>query len=292
MKNSNQAQNEGFEIKSPKMKLVYKEIADYAKYGLPCLLYGPSGSGKEFVAEQYYTIFKNARNNPSKMISINCAGISPDFAKSLLFGHIRGAYTDAKTQREGAFINATNGVLFLDEISYLPLEVQALLLRAIDPGEACKLGSDRPYDTKNVAIIGATNKKPDTMLAELTNRLGKIVVIPGVEDRKEDIDGAVSLFVERAIKERKREDDKMPGLTGNGFGFNTGKDLQKSLKNKLLPLTEGREWPGNFRDIHTTIKYSIFRAANNTENEFLNQVVNYFTGYAGRQKSKFDKSKT
>jgi DNA-binding NtrC family response regulator len=292
MENSIQIQSGGFEIKSPKMKLVYKEIADYAKYGLPCLLFGPSGSGKEFVVNYYYSVFKKLRGNPGKLVSINCAGMSPELAKSLLFGHVRGAFTDARTERTGAFNNAVNGVLFLDEISYLPLEIQALLLRALDPGEASKLGSDKTYNTSNVTIIGATNKDPDTMLEELTSRMGKTVIIPGVESRREDVEGAVRLFVKKSIEDRKKEENKMIGETDVGFRFNTGQEIQENLVSSLLPLIERREWPGNFREIHTTIKYSIHRAESKNKNIFLKQVINYFIGYAGRQNSNINKIKT
>ena len=198
MKNTYQA-IEGFKIKDPKMLTIYKQVSNYARHGQNCLLHGPTGSGKEFLARHFYEEFCKANKPAGKFVAYNCADPSNSLAMSALFGHKKGAFTDASYEKPGLFQEAKYGVLFLDEIGNLSREVQAMLLRAIDPGEASRIGENTPYPTDNVVIIGATDKSPENLMPQLFYRLGHAVEVPCLDDRPSDIPEAVSFFVKKYL---------------------------------------------------------------------------------------------
>ena len=194
---------EGFKIHDPRMLKIYQEVKNFARYKQNCLFYGPSGSGKEFLAKYYFEEFSKIHRNAGLFVPHNCAGDTPDLNRSIIFGHKKGAFTGATYDKKGLFEEAVNGILFLDEISYLSKETQAMLLRAIDPGQATRLGENKHYSTKNVVVIGATNKPPDNLIPELLDRLGNIVEVPGLDDRPGDIPEAVEFLVHEFLSEQE-----------------------------------------------------------------------------------------
>ena len=281
---------EGFEIKSPKMLEIYKEIEVFAEAGFNLIIYGPTGSGKEFLARHYYKVFKKKHDDPGPLYSVNCRGFSNNSAKSELFGHTIGAFTDATYERDGAFISAKNGVLFLDEIGELSEDVQALLYRAIDPGEAQKLGSDKFYDTTNVAIIGATDKSPDELKKQLRFRVGQVIKVPCLDERKEDIPGAICFFINNMFYDHQyllKKAEKMMPETGESHTSKDKKDFIKKLCQKiteeLVPLVEGREWPGNFRSLNSVISSSMVKVEFLSEKSYIKEVKKHFIQFADRE---------
>ena len=274
---------EGFEIKSPKMLAIYKNIETIAQYGFNCILRGPSGSGKEYLARHYYKIFRKYHENPGPLVALNCQGIIEETAISELFGHVMGAFTSAIKERDGAFITAANGVLFLDEIADLNKKVQTLLLTAIDPGQAKKFGSDKAYKTNNVTIIGATDLPLEKLIETLRNRFGKVIEVPGLEERKEDIPGAVCFLINKLFHDydhlMQKATTLMPG-TGKSPAQREKEKYINELCHKitleLVPLIENRKWPGNFRSLNSVISLAIVFAEAQTETGFIKEIKNHF----------------
>ena len=264
------SEQDGFVITSPKIKEVYKEINDYAFHGRPCILFGPTGAGKEFVARHYFNTFKNAGNPDAPFKSLNCAGLTEDLAVSELFGHMKGSFTGAMHDKPGLFEKAIHGVLFLDEIGDIPEKVQSMLLRAVDPGtyEARRLGSNENYSTENVIVICATDRPRNALREPLLNRLGHQVFIPGVEERQDDIPPAVLFFVKAALLKRKDKDELINKL----FSINDDKEIKspeggdpwdylaERISIRLTPLIESKPWPGNFREIRNAVDTAVIRA--------------------------------
>ncbi|MCD4734506.1 MAG: sigma 54-interacting transcriptional regulator, partial [Bacteroidales bacterium] len=269
---------ESFEIRSNRMKAVYDELKDYAVHGMNCLLYGPTGSGKEFLAQYFYKAFRDSHANSKGMFELNCAGISSELARSELFGHVAGAFTDARKDKKGIFELARNGVIFLDEIGELPKDVQSLLLRAMDPGEATKVGDTKPYMTDNVVVVGATDKNPETLLPQLYYRFEQVINVPGLEDRKEDILPALEFFVEKIFRDMNIQPSEQEAVKKRFT-----QKFKKNLIVELLPLINKRMWKGNFRMLYNTIHTAIIRSDfSNPEPELTKEIVIWFIRHADR----------
>jgi len=261
---------DGFKIGSPAMKEVHAEIYDYAYHGRPCILFGPSGAGKEFVARYYYKVFKEFSPTKGPFLSLNCAGLTSTIAISELFGHVRGSFTGAYKDKQGLFEKANNGVLFLDEIGDIPAEVQSMLLRAIDPEthEARRMGSNKNYSTEKVVVICATDRSKDSLRLALLSRLGKQVEVPGVDKRGEDVHAAVEYFSNSALQKRRDKDEVINLVFEKQINriieTPTGDDpvdyLAQRIALRLAPLVIKRSWPGNFREIRNAIDTAIIRA--------------------------------
>ena len=195
---------DGFKIKSPEMISVFKTVYDFACQGKPVVMFGPSGVGKEFLSRYYFAQYKKATHCNGGFHSLNCAGLSEEFAMSDLFGHMKGAFTSAYRSREGLFKMAQDGVLFLDEVGDLAESVQAMLLRAMDENtrEVRRLGGDINYAIRNTTIISATEKSSDSLRDSFRYRLGQPIHVPGLDDRPEDVEEALKFFCIRAINGR------------------------------------------------------------------------------------------
>jgi anaerobic nitric oxide reductase transcription regulator len=138
----------------PRLKDVLNWLPIYAKSDLPILLTGEPGTGKELVAEALYSYSRPRRPTYQR---IDCAALSESLASSELFGHLAGAFTDARGSRPGKFRLAHGGTLFLDEVGDLPLSIQPKLLRAVEQGEIEPVGGDAPVKV-DVRLIAATNQ--------------------------------------------------------------------------------------------------------------------------------------
>ena len=176
--------------KSSALRQVISELHTVAKAELPVLLLGETGVGKELFARELHRYSKRAAK---PMIYVNCAALPESLAESELFGHSKGAFSGATSERGGRFEAAHGGTLFLDEVGELPLSIQAKLLRVLQNGEVQRLGSDR-HRKVDVRIVAATNRnlqqqvRDEQFRADLYHRLSVYPFpIPPLRDREDDI---------------------------------------------------------------------------------------------------------
>jgi len=211
------------------------------------LIAGETGSGKEVVAQYLHD---HSPRSSARFVKLNCAAIPATLMESELFGHVKGAFTDAKTDHQGKFQLAHGGTLFLDEIGELPLPVQAKLLRALDSGEVEKLGGERPTKV-DVRILAATNRdlraevKRGNFREDLLYRLEvATVVVPPLREHPGDIPALAAHFLERFCEEN--------GLAALSFAPEALAALQK------------HGWPGNVRELRNVIQRLAMDAAGPT----------------------------
>ncbi|MFN8390502.1 MAG: sigma-54 dependent transcriptional regulator [Bdellovibrionota bacterium] len=223
--------------RSPAMLEIFETIKKISDYKTTIMLYGESGTGKEMVAKaiHYNSIRRNRR-----FIAINCGAIPDNLLESELFGHKRGAFTDALRDKKGLFEEAEGGTILLDEIGELPLHLQVKLLRVLQENEIRPVGESRLIPT-NVRIIAATLRDLENDVLDgrfrddLYYRLNVISIrIPPLRERKEDIPVLVSHFI-------KKHQEKL-GLTVYGIS-----------KDALATLLD-HDWPGNIRELENCIE--------------------------------------
>src|SRR6476619_4714200 len=197
---------------SPRMRPVLELISRVAPSDANVLITGENGTGKGLVARAIHALSNRASHS---MITVNMGGLSEGIFESELFGHVKGAFTDAKTDRAGRFELADESTLFMDEIANIPLNLQAKLLRVIETGEFERVGSSRTLHA-NVRIISATNSNLTDEVAagrfrqDLLFRLNTIeVALPPLRERREDIAPLAAHFL-RQHAERYRK--KLTGL--------------------------------------------------------------------------------
>jgi hypothetical protein len=201
------------------------------------LLDGETGSGKEVVAQFIHDTSPRATG---PFIKVNCAAIPDGLIESELFGHRKGAFTDAKEGRKGKFLQANGGTLFLDEIGEMPLLVQSKVLRVLESGEMEPLGSESPQNV-DVRIIAATHRNLAEMVErkefrqDLFFRLNVFNVrVPPLRDHVEDIPQLARHFLESFCRE-------------NGLA-------DMSLDSAVFPLLQEHPWPGNVRELRNVIQ--------------------------------------
>ncbi len=212
-------------------------VNQVARTNSSVLILGESGVGKELFAEQLH-IKSNRSKKP--FIRVNCAALSPLLLESELFGHVKGAFTDAVSNRKGRFEMADGGTIFLDEIGELPLDLQVKLLRVIQSRQFEKVGSSETQMV-DVRIIAATNRDIEAMVQEgtfrsdLYYRLNVLpLYIPPLRQRKEDIEPLATFFMNKFSAETKK----------NFIGFSV--EAMDALYNYF--------WPGNVRELENTIE--------------------------------------
>lgn len=223
---------EDFIAVSRSMHTVMREIMSVSKYDCNVLITGETGVGKEKVANM---IQKNSSRKVQPFIKINCASISPNLIESEFFGYEKGAFTGASASgKKGYFEVADNGVIFLDEVGELPLDIQAKLLRVIQDGEFIRVGGTVPVKT-NVRILSATNRNLEELIdrklfrRDLYYRLNVFPIrVPPLSERRDDIPPLVDLFISKYNKK---------------FGVN--KDIDDDAREYLRKC----EWPGNIREL-------------------------------------------
>ena len=228
----------------PHLLELLESIARVAPTDAPVLITGESGAGKELIAE---AVHLNSKRSKAPFVKVNLGGISSSLFESELFGHVRGAFTDAKTDRIGRFEMAHKGSIFLDEIGDLDLASQVKLLRVLQDRTFEPLGSSRSK-TVDVRIVCATNRNLEEMVAQgtfredLFYRINLITVkLPALRERPGDIPALVNFFVNnlKALYQR-------PNLYVN-------KEALQWLKN--LPL------PGNIRQLKNLVERSVLLSA-------------------------------
>jgi DNA-binding NtrC family response regulator len=207
------------------------------------LIVGEHGTGKEVVARWLHAV---SHRSTKPMIAVNAGGFSEGVFESELFGHVRGAFTDAKTERVGCFELAEGGTLFLDEIANVPLQQQAKLLRVLETGEIQRVGSSKVRNV-DVRVLSATNANLGEAVAEgdfredLLYRLNTVEIrLPPLRDRREDILPLARHFLG---KQAERYARPLEGFSG-------------AAEEALLR----HEWPGNVRELQHSVERSVLMA--------------------------------
>jgi len=226
--------------KSKLMREVFDLIRRVADSPTNVLITGESGTGKELVAK---AIHYNSERRNAPFVPVNCAAIPDALLESELFGHVKGAFTDAKGDKRGLFEEAKGGTLLLDEISELPTLLQAKLLRVIQEKEIRRVGSTRSVPV-DVRIIAATNLalaeevKAKRFREDLYYRLNVIEIrMPPLRDRREDIPLLVNAFLRKSAEASRKE----------ALGINES----------ALALLMDYAWPGNVRELENVIERAV-----------------------------------
>jgi Nif-specific regulatory protein len=226
--------------KSPSMQNVFDMISKVCNTDVTILLTGESGTGKELVAR---SIHFNSQRNRQKFVAINCGSLPETLLESELFGHIRGSFTGATSNKPGLFLVANGGTIFLDEIGDTSINFQVKLLRVLEERTFRPVGSTDDINI-DVRVIAATNKDLSKAIAEnkfredLFYRLNVIsIVIPPLRERKEDI----PLLIDAHIKKYNREKNK---------------NITK-VSSETMQILMNYNWPGNVRELINVIERSI-----------------------------------
>ncbi len=225
---------------SPAMQEVYLKIGRAAVSDETVLVLGESGTGKELVAQ---LIHQNSHRSHNPFVVVDCGAMPSSLIESALFGHVKGAYTDAHTARTGKFQQADSGTIFLDEIGELPIEVQMKLLRVLQEREVEPMGGTETHSV-DVRIIAATNRLLETAIAQkafredLYYRLNVIPIsLPPLRERKEDIPELIDLFTHRFVEEYQLSEIR--------------------ISTEVVKLLTAYEWPGNVRELENAIKRAL-----------------------------------
>lgn len=223
---------------APAMQEVFRVIGRLSASNINVLVNGESGTGKELVAK---ALHRHSPRAGQPFIALNMAAIPKDLIETELFGHEKGAFTGATSQRKGRFEQADNGTLFLDEIGDMPAETQTRLLRVLSQGEFYRVGGHTPVKV-NVRIIAATHQNLEERVRkhefreDLFHRLNVIrVFLPPLKDRKEDIPLLAQHFLSKAA-----EDMDVPC---------------KQLSEDALESLVSWDWPGNVRELENTCRW-------------------------------------
>ena len=221
---------------SPPMRMVKALGVRAAKSGIPVLITGESGVGKEVIARALH----GASDRAGKpFVAVNCGALPANLVESILFGHEKGSFTGATDKHAGKFMEANGGTLFLDEIGELPLDMQVKLLRALQEGEIDPVGSKRAVKV-DVRIVSATNRDPAQQVKEgafredLFYRLNVFPIeAPALRERREDIPALVEHFIAR-------------------FNVEEGKRVAGCAV-ETMALLQAFDWPGNVRQLENSI---------------------------------------
>ncbi|HXK27771.1 MAG TPA: sigma-54 dependent transcriptional regulator [Candidatus Binatia bacterium] len=232
---------------SEAMQKVFESVAQVSDLFANVLITGESGTGKELIAR---AIHFNSSRATGPFVAVNCAAIPETLLESELFGYVRGAFTDAKKDRRGLFQEATGGILFLDEISEIPLNLQAKLLRALEDKEIRPLGANQA-EKVDTRVLSASNRILDDMVRQgtfrpdLYYRLNVIrIELPPLRERSEDI----ALLVDHFI--RKFSDGAGRKVTG--------------IQEEALTALKNYSWPGNIRELEHTIERAVLLGRGST----------------------------
>jgi len=228
---------EGVVGSSSQMHSLIERLKRIAPTDATVLIQGETGTGKELVAQ---AIHQNSPRKSKPFVALNCAALSENILESELFGHIRGAFTDASNDRVGKFEYANGGTLFLDEVGDMPMPTQIKLLRVLESGEITRVGSNTPIRV-NVRILSATNRNLEDAVAagsfrsDLYHRLKVVTIaIPTLQDRVADI----PLLIEHFVRQfSKRHVKAIKGM---------------SLAARIALGSFG--WPGNVRQLRNVIE--------------------------------------
>jgi formate hydrogenlyase transcriptional activator len=222
------------------LRRVLRQVEAVAPTGSTVLIYGETGTGKELIARAVHNLSQRQAN---PFVKLNCAAIPTGLLESELFGHERGAFTGAVSQRVGRFELASQGTIFLDEVSEIPLELQPKLLRVLQEREFERLGSSRTFRT-NARLIAATNRDLQSMVEEqkfrsdLFYRLNVFPIhVPPLRERTEDIPFLVRHFAQY-------------------FATNMSKQID-TISSETMNALVRYPWPGNIRELQNVIERAV-----------------------------------
>jgi len=234
------AQESNSEIvgKAESMQEVFKAIGKISKTDITVLIRGESGTGKELIAQSVHT---NSSRSNEPFIAINVAAIPHELLESELFGHEKGSFTGAQSQRIGRFEQALGGTLFLDEIGDMHPELQTRLLRVLSSHEFYRVGGQKPIKS-DVRIIAATNQNIEALIKtgqfreDLYHRLNVFrIELPPLRKRKGDIPALVEYFLKKSADEIKSD--------------------RKDIEKNAMDILNEYNWPGNIRQLENTCRY-------------------------------------
>ena len=224
----------------PSMVRLYELIAQVAQTPATVLIAAETGTGKELIS---HLILELSARHDKQMLEVNCAAIPRELLESELFGHEKGAFTDARQQKQGLLELANGGTLFLDEVGTLRVDLQAKLLRALQEREIERLGGGRAIPV-DVRIIAATNVdlraavRARAFREDLFYRLNVVpVTIPPLRARKDDIPILVEHFLRKYSREFKKD--------------------VRGISQGALPALQAYDWPGNVRELENIIERSV-----------------------------------
>jgi DNA-binding NtrC family response regulator len=236
-----------FIAKASAMRVVVDTISQVGPSHANVLITGEHGTGKEVVAQMLHAVSLRA---DKPLITVNTGGLPEGTFESELFGHVKGAFTDARTDRIGRFEMADTGTLFLDEIANVPLRQQAKLLRVLETGEMERVGSSRTRQV-DVRVLSATNADlraacaAGTFREDLLFRLNTVEIhIPPLRERREDIPALAAHFLAR-------------------YASRYAKQIQKFSPEAVQKFVE-HPWPGNVRELEHTIERSVIMCREDT----------------------------
>jgi two-component system response regulator HydG len=222
---------------SPQMREVIERLRRIAPTNASVLIQGETGTGKELVAQ---AIHQNSPRKNKPFVALNCAALSENILESELFGHVKGAFTDASTDRVGKFEYAHGGTMFLDEVGDMPMATQIKLLRVLENGEITRVGSNNPIKV-NVRILSATNQnlgetiRGGSFRKDLYHRLKVVTIrLPRLVQRSQDIPILIDYFIKQFTAEHHKQI----------------KGMSSAARRRLLAF----DWPGNVRQLRNVVE--------------------------------------
>ncbi len=230
----------GMVVRSANMRRVMKMVQRLGPYKASVLIHGESGTGKELVARALHTLGPVPKG---PFVTFNCSNLVESLAESQLFGHVRGAFTDARDDSLGYFRSANGGTLFLDEIGELPLRLQPKLLRAVETHEVQPVGSAHSYKV-NIRLIAATNRDLRAMVKagefrdDLYYRLNATaILVPPLRERRDAIEALAVHFTEHYNR-----------LFGKQIRF---------ISRRAAAALQAYDWPGNVREFSHAMQSAV-----------------------------------
>jgi len=228
---------EGIIYASDKMKLVIDRLKRISPTDATVLITGESGTGKELIAQ---AIHQNSPRKNKRVVPLNARAVAENLVESELFGHVKGAFTDAVTDRVGAFEYANGGTLFLDEVGDMPMSTQVKLLRVLEEHKITRVGDNKPIKV-NVRLVSATNQNLEDAIErgdfrrDLYYRIKVITIdLPSLRERREDIVPLVDHFRKQFSKRHgKAVKNISPAATRKFFAY---------------------DWPGNVRQLRNAVE--------------------------------------
>src|SRR5579863_1582331 len=230
----------GMVVRSAQVRKLLKTISRLSPYKATVLINGESGTGKELVARALHTLGP-VPGGP--FVTFNCSNLVESLAESQLFGHVRGAFTDAREESQGYFRSANGGTLFLDEIAELPLKLQPKLLRAVETHEVQPVGSSHSYKV-DIRLVAATNRDLRAMVKagrfrdDLYYRMNTAAIfIPPLRERREAIPAFIGYFIQH-------------------YNHLFGKNVSE-ISRRAVEILCAYQWPGNVRKLAHAIESAV-----------------------------------
>lgn len=222
---------------SSAMKNIFSTVEKVAPTDVSVLIEGETGTGKELIAHELH---RRSNRSEDPFVTINCGAIPENLLESELFGHVKGAFTDATSTKNGKFQEADGGTIFLDEIGEMPLDLQVKLLRVLQEHEVTKVGSNKPEQV-DIRVIAATNQTLEKSIEDgqfredLYYRLNVVKLeLPPLRDRGKDV-----VLIAKYLLDKICDQFELP---------------EKKLSNEAITAMQRYQWPGNVRQLENQLK--------------------------------------